>query len=214
LPVGSSPHTLWLVKRVFLLSPASCTGKRTGMLLRQDAVFPLARALRTRAGAPIADVFQFTSGLYFRGKVTYARAFADPPAGTPAMLVITADRGIVGPDTPITASDLHRFATVPIATSSEVYRRALARSARRLEPLLGADAAVILLGSIATGKYADSLLDVFGERLLFPAAFAGRGDMSRGGLMLRAAESGVELVYVPLARAPRHGPRPPRLTRS
>jgi len=211
LPRGScATHTV-AVKRVFLLSPASCTGKRTAMLLRDGAGFPLARALRTPAGAPIADVFQFTSGLYFRGKVTYARAFADPPAGAPAMLVITSARGLIGPDSPITTTDLRRFAAVPIATSSGVYRRALIRSAQRLERMLSADAAIILLGSIASGKYADLLLDVFGERLLFPAAFVGRGDMSRGGLMLRAAESGDELAYAALAGAQRHGPRPPRL---
>jgi hypothetical protein len=41
--------------------------------------------------------------------------------------------------------------------------------------------------------------------------FVGRGDMSRGGLLLRAARSGEELRYVPVAEAIRHGPRPARL---
>ena len=44
----------------------------------------------------------------------------------------------------------------------------------------------VLLGSVATDKYVGPLLDVFGDRLYFPATFAGRGDMSRGGLLLRA----------------------------
>jgi hypothetical protein len=35
--------------------------------------------------------------------------------------------------------------------------------------------------------------------------------MSRGGLMLRAAASGEELDYVPVAGAIRRGARPPRL---
>jgi hypothetical protein len=70
---------------------------------------------------------------------------------------------------------------------------------------------VVLLGSIASGKYADVLLGVFGERLLFPSAFVGRGDMSRGGLMLRCTDSGQELDYVPVATSVRHGERPPRL---
>ena len=43
------------------------------------------------------------------------------------------------------------------------------------------------------------------------ATFVGRGDMSRGGLLLRHARSGVELDYLPLRGATRHGARPPRL---
>ena len=41
----------------------------------------------------------------------------------------------------------------------------------------------------------------FGERLLFPSAFAGRGDMSRGSLMLRAVRESSELAYEPVATA-------------
>lgn len=70
---------------------------------------------------------------------------------------------------------------------------------------------VVLLGSIATGKYADTLLAVLGERLVFPALFVGRGDMSRGGLLLRAVRDGRELDYVPVAGTVRRGRRPPRL---
>ena len=70
---------------------------------------------------------------------------------------------------------------------------------------------IVLLGSIATPKYVDPLLEIFGERLLFPAEFAGRGDMSRGGLMLRCVSAGVQLTYVPLASATRHGPKPPKI---
>ena len=65
----------------------------------------------------------------------------------------------------------------------------------------------MLLGSIATPKYVEPLLGVFGERLLFPSEFAGRGDMSRGGLMLRCARENVPLTYVPVATAERHGPQ-------
>jgi hypothetical protein len=64
---------------------------------------------------------------------------------------------------------------------------------------------------VATGKYVDVLLEVMGERLLFPVDFVGRGDMSRGGLLLRAAEQGRELHYEPVAGAVRRGRRPPRL---
>jgi hypothetical protein len=69
----------------------------------------------------------------------------------------------------------------------------------------------VLLGSVASDKYVDLLLDVFGPRLLFPATFVGRGDMSRGGLLLRCVDAGKELDYVPVAGAVRHGPRPPKL---
>ncbi|HEU4438341.1 MAG TPA: hypothetical protein VFT36_03785, partial [Methylomirabilota bacterium] len=65
----------------------------------------------------------------------------------------------------------------------------------------------------ASDKYVGVLLEVFGERLTFPAAFVGRGDMSRGGLLLRCVRAGRELQYVPVAGAVRHGPRPARLAR-
>jgi hypothetical protein len=68
-----------------------------------------------------------------------------------------------------------------------------------------------LLGSIATAKYVEPLLGIFEERLLFPSAFVGRGDMSRGGLMLRSARDGVELSYEPVGSAILHGKRPPKL---
>ena len=77
--------------------------------------------------------------------------------------------------------------------------------------MLKPDDGVTLLGSIASDKYVTALLEVFGERLTFPKVFVGRGDMSRGGLLLRSARYDVELEYVPVMGAVRHGPRPPRL---
>ena len=73
------------------------------------------------------------------------------------------------------------------------------------------DAKVVLLGSIASNKYVSHLGAVFGERLLFPKDFVGRGDMSRGGLLLRAARAAEELSYQPVLGAVRHGKRPPKL---
>jgi hypothetical protein len=71
---------------------------------------------------------------------------------------------------------------------------------------------VVLLGSIATNKYAEILLESFGQQLKFPREFIGRGDMSRGGLMLRAVRSGQELEYVALSEVgSRRGRRPPKL---
>lgn len=197
--------------RVFLLSPANCGGKRASLLFRDAASFPLAEQLRN-GGAPLADVFTFVSGLYFRGKVAYARAFARPPAGLPPAYVITSSRGLLALDTRIALEDMEEFARVPIGTTSRRYLRALERSARTLADACADDTSVILLGSIATGKYLDTLLAVFGARLRFPIAFVGRGDMSRGGLMLRAADDACELEYVPVDGQPRRGPRPPRLT--
>jgi hypothetical protein len=75
------------------------------------------------------------------------------------------------------------------------------------------DGEVVLLGSVASAKYVDPLLSVFGQRLSFPPTFVGRGDMSRGGLLLRCVRSGEELEYAPVDGAVRHGPRPPRLPR-
>jgi hypothetical protein len=196
--------------RIFLLSPANAGGERAALLLRPGATFALAAALRSPGGAPLGAVFQFTSGLYFRGKLAYAERFARAPAGIPATLVITAGVGLVPPATPIRSADLRAFGAVAIDPRDARYRAPLERDARALAAALP-DAEVVLLGSIASGKYVDVLLACFAERLLFPGAFVGRGDMSRGGLLLRCARAGEELEYVAVAGALRHGPRPPRL---
>ena len=197
--------------RIFLLSPAYAGGERARMILREQAQFPLARRLRGKSGAPIADVFTFLSGLYFRGKIAYATAFARPAHGTPGVLVITPTRGLIDARTRIRLDDLREFAEVDIHESDPRYRLPIERDARRLATKLAAQSEVVLLGSIATGKYVEILLTTFGYRLRFPAAFVGRGDMSRGGLMLRCAVDGQELSYVPVAGAIVNGKRPPKL---
>lgn len=197
--------------RVFLLSPASSSGRRARMLLSPSAAFSLAAALHSEEGAPLGDVFAFLSGLYFRGKLAYARAFAHPAAGDSAVLVITPNRGLLPPDARVTPAALRSFARVDIHADEPRYRRPFVRDARLLDAAVGSGAEVVLLGSVATGKYVDVLLETFGRRLVFPTAFVGRGDMSRGGLMLRAARDGRELDYAPVDGAVRHGPRPPRL---
>jgi hypothetical protein len=195
---------------IFLLSPANANGKRSQLLFREAAAFALARQVRA-GGAPLADVFSFVSGLYFRGKVAYARAFGRPPAGGAGAYVITSSRGLVELDTTITLDDLAEFATVPISNDSRPFCEALERTARALGSRIDESTRVVLLGSVATGKYIDTLIRSFGERLRYPLEFIGRGDMSRGSLMLRSAESGSELTYVPVDERSRHGPRPPRL---
>ena len=198
--------------RVFLLSPAHSAGERAKMLLREEAQFPLARRLRTDEGAPIGEVFAFLSGLYFRGKLAYSRRFADPPPGVPGALVITPTRGLWPVDTPVTRRDLLAFAEVDIHERDSRYRRPLLRDLSWLATHAG-DAEVVLLGSIASGKYVSVIGEALGERLRFPPDFVGRGDMSRGGLMLRCARAGLELPYAPVVGSVRHGQRPPKLPR-
>ena len=203
-----------MTSRVFLLSPARCDGERAKLLLNPGASFPLAVRLREGEGAPIGEVFSFLSGLYFRGKLTYARAFAQPPRRAAPILIITTDRGLVPPETVVRRDDLVRFAAVDIAGGDERYVAPLRRDVAALADSAPKSTRVVLLGSIATGKYVDVLLHAFGERLLFPADFVGRGDMSRGGLLLRRAREGPELDYIPIVGAVRRGSRPPKLERA
>jgi hypothetical protein len=186
------------------------------MVASPAARFELARQLQTADGAPLGEVFAFVSGLYFRGKLAYARRFARPPdpddpvvAG--GVLVITPSAGLRSVDTPVTLQSFRAFATVDIDLQNPSYVRPLAASARALNEAAGPDCEVVLLGSVASGKYVELLLPIFGDRLLFPPDFIGRGDMSRGGLMLRCVNSDLELPYVPLRGAERHGARPPKL---
>lgn len=181
-----------VVKRVFLLSPASTGGKRARLLFSRRATFPLAQQVREPEGEALGEIFTFLSGLYFRGKLTYARAFA--PSSS-AIRVITCDRGLVSPDVRVTLTDLRTMARGEIDPARPRYRIPLQRDARALAADLGRRTEVVLLGSIATGKYTDILHEIFGERLVYPELFVGRGDMSRGGLMLRAVREGQELVY-------------------
>ncbi len=197
------------MSRVFLLSPASCHGVRARLLTSPHARFELAERLRER-GIALGEAFAFLSGLYFRGKLSYARAFADPPPGLPGVLVITPGEGLLPPEGTVTLERLLRFACVPIHADEPRYREPLLRDALALDARAGPDCDFVLLGSIATGKYAEPLARAFGGRLRFPAAFVGRGDMSRGGLLLRCVEARSELAYAPL-EAPQHGPRPPKL---
>ncbi len=202
--------------RIFLLSPANCGGPRGRQLLSPNATFALAQQLRTRRGAPIGDVFSFVSGLYFRGKLAYGRRFASPPETDNPVIgsgvhVITPCAGLRGADTFVTHTAMGAFAACDVHADNRQYRAPLERSARALKRELDTECEVVLLGSIASPKYVDVLLGIFGGRLLFPATFVGRGDMSRGGLLLRQVRAGEELDYAPVAGAVLHGSRPPKL---
>jgi hypothetical protein len=196
---------------VFLLSPAHCGGRRAEILMSDRAAFPLAVQMR-ETGARIGEIFSFLSGLYFRGKLAYGQAFARTGAAPHGVLVITPGRGLIPPDAVLTFEDLRDIAGIGVAPDEPRFREPLERDSAALASALSGEDRVVLLGSIATGKYVDVIESRLDGRLRFPADFVGRGDMSRGGLMLRRVMEGQELEYVPVAGATRRGTRPPRLT--
>jgi hypothetical protein len=198
------------VPDIFLLSPAHCGGRRAQLLLREHSTMPAAALLRA-GGLTLGAAFAFMSALYFRGKLTYASAFSTPLGRT---YVITPTRGLQPPDLPVTADLLREFAAVDVSQDDARYRTAIERDVEDLGRRLPPDARVILLGSIATGKYIDVLLPLLGDRLHVPSAFVGLGDMSRGGLLLRSTRTGCELEYVTAAGVRTAGPPATRAARS
>lgn len=195
------PYTL------FLLSPANLSGQRAKLVFNPAATFPLAQALREAGGAPLGDVFAFVSGLYFRGKKAYAEAFGRAPPGLSPGLVISPAEGLRFLHEPVTVERLRSWADVPIDEHEPRFVEPLLAHAEALAERFGDSARFVLLGSVATNKYVAPLTRVFGERLLFPPDFVGRGDMSRGAMMLQAARAGVELGYAPVLGSERQGPR-------
>lgn len=189
---------------VFLLSPAYCGGRRAAILLNPQSPAVTSQALR--AGTlSLGSAFAFMSGLYFRGKLAYAERFGQA-------LVITPTRGLQPPSLPFSLALLREFAVGDVSLDSSIYRAALERDIQAMARKLTRGSEVVLLGSVASGKYVDVLLPILGDCLRYPTAFVGRGDMSRGGLMLRSAASGDELEYGPLTAGVRpRGPRPPKL---
>ena len=184
------------LKRLFLLSPANCSGKRAGYLLNDASSAPLAQRLRSDGGASIGDVFTFMSALYFRGKLAYASKFARPPQGWDGVQVIVPGRGLCAASARIDLAALREIAAVDVDLEDRRYTHPLKRDAARLAKHLNPSDTVVLLGSIATPKYVEPLKGVLGPRLHYPEVFAGMGDMSRGSLMLRCAAEGRELSYV------------------
>jgi hypothetical protein len=198
--------------QVFLLSPAYCGGRRAKILLGPGSKAALAS--RLQAGSlTLGEAFAFLSGLYFRGKLTYALAFGrSARPGRPSTLVITPTRGLMPPDAPVSASLLREFAAVDVAKDDDRYRVPLERDLLALAAELPAASRVVLLGSIASDKYVSLLIGALGGRLHYPPSFIGRGDMSRGGLLLRSARAVAELPYERLEPGTvRRGRRPPRL---
>jgi hypothetical protein len=187
------------MNRVFLLSPANCNGERARWVLKRNAGSDLALRLRSADGVPLGEVFSFLSALYFRGKLAYARAFARPPADGQGVLIITPTAGLLPHDVSVRVSRIRGFARVPINKKNQLYRRSLLRTLRKLAADVGPECEIVLLGSIASGKYLDILTRVLGDQLRVPADFVGLGDMSRGALLLRCVREQRELDYIPAA---------------
>jgi hypothetical protein len=194
------------VPRIFLLSPANLGGKRARILLNPDAQFPTAKSLR-EGKASLGDTFAFISGLYFRGKLAYSKAFARPPLGVCGCWIISSNLGLLDSATTVSVPFLQALSRTPIDPKNRDYRGPLQESAHRLREQIAPETEVVLLGSIATEKYVEPLLEIFEEKLIFPSDFVGRGDMSRGALMLRRVASRSELLYVSVRDAARSGKR-------
>jgi ribosomal protein S18 acetylase RimI-like enzyme len=198
---------------VFLLSPAFLGGRRGAILLKERGASVPAQQLA--AGTlTLADAFSFVSGLYFRGKIAYARHFtATRPA--PAVFVITPTRGLQSPDTIVDRALLEEFVGVDLGSGDPRYLEPLVRDLRLLVAALPRGARAVLLGSVATAKYLEPIADVLGDRLCFPRDFVGRGDMSRGALLLQRAAANRALEYVPFSsEVARRGPRAPGVATS
>ena len=196
--------------RIFLLSPAKAGGRRYSILTSDEAGFEL--ALKFRAGsATLGEIYSFISGLYFRGKIAYAAAFGAVPDQSSSALVIVPGLGLLPPATVFSPEQLRATAQIDVDEDNPVHHDALLAAAASVDRATGNQCSFVLLGSVASAKYTTALLRVLDHRLLFPAEFVGRGDMSRGGLMLRCAASGQELTYIPVGGAQLRGPRPPRL---
>jgi hypothetical protein len=186
------------MSRVFILSPANCNGLRAQWVLKKSSRSDLAMRLRS-GGVSLGEIFTYLSALYFRGKLAYARNFAEPPSSCPGILIITPTAGLLAHDTLIRLPRLRGFGRVPIHVKNQTYRAALRRSARELVTQVGTECEIVLLGSVATGKYLDILAPIFGRRLRVPAEFVGLGDMARGGLLLRCVRENRQLNYVEVA---------------
>jgi hypothetical protein len=195
---------------VFLLSPANVSGARGRRLTAAESRLELAQRL-CGPGVPLGELFTFISSLYFRGKLSYATRFAVAPNGVEGVHIITPSAGLLSPHMMVTMEQFREFIAEPVHAENPGYRMPLERDTRRLLALLDAETDVVLLGSIASPKYVAPLSAILGQRLFFPKEFVGRGDMSRGGLLLRCVRHEEPLNYLQVINALKSGPRTPKL---
>ena len=161
-------------RRIFLISPANASGVRAKMLFNERSQFELALRIR-KSGAPLGEIYNFISGLYFCGKLTYAKNFLNPPAGVPGVHIITPAAGLVSPGTVVDLTDLRRISSADVDSGNRLYRTPLNRDARILLKILEPGTEVVLLGSIATSKYVEPLLEVFGYQYGISGGICGAG---------------------------------------
>jgi hypothetical protein len=182
-------------RRVFLLSPANAGGVRARNLVRDDSQSDL--ALRLRApGATLGEVYTFLSSLYFRGKLEYATMFQNPPGDVAGIHVITPNAGLLAPGLVINMAGFQEFSVGNVHPSNPMYRKPLDRDLEALDARLDSETQIVLLGSVATPKYLEPVLAFFPNRVIIPKLFVGKGDMSRGALLLRSVSTRCELSYI------------------
>jgi hypothetical protein len=126
-------------------------------------------------------------------------------------LVIVPGLGLLPPETVFSPEQLQATAQIEVDADNPAHHEALLEAAASVDRATCHQCSFVLLGSVASAKYTTALLKVLDQRLLFPAEFVGRGDLSRGGIMLRSAASRQELSYIPVSGAQLRGPRPARL---
>ena len=129
--------------QMFLLSPAYCAGRRAKILLNPAS--PADLAVRLREGTlTLGEAFSFMSGLYFRGKLTYALRFGRGSRELPPVLVITPTRGLQPPDLTVTADLIREFAAVDISADDPRYHLPLERDVNALAARLPPGARAVL----------------------------------------------------------------------
>lgn len=149
----------------------------------------------------LGEAFSRISALYFRGKLAYARHFGNGSASVDAVQVITPSRGLLPAGADVTPELLDEFASTPIGADEPAYREALANSLGLLSEKVGPVGEFVFLGSLATPKYTDVLVERLGRSVFTPEAFVGMGNMKRGSILLRAVEAGTPLPLLPLRDA-------------
>jgi hypothetical protein len=191
-PMPASKQKSLYRQSVFLLSPAHAGGVKAKLLVSEKSRFETALRFRSREGLSIAEAYSFMSALYFRGKVAYSLRFGSD------YYVIVPGFGLVPLDWKMTPARFDRLKEVEVDPRCAEYTRSLQKTASRVAASIPADCRVVLLGSIATDKYVNVLAPIFKRHLHYPKLFSGRGDMSRGALMLQASRTGQELEYAPV----------------
>jgi hypothetical protein len=189
---------------VFLISPANMSGIRGTRLLDEAGKTDVHARLKGE-GVELGKLFTFVSSLYFRGKLAYGNAFGKTSSGRPGVYIITPGAGLISPETRVTQQELRAICRTEIDPNNELFCRPL--DIRRLRETCKGSR-FVLLGSIATPKYIEPLMRALDGDLFYPSAFLGRGDMSRGSLLLNCVRTQVELDYVRPEPPATHSKRP------